>query len=46
MALPRMIAAAKRLLEQGLTCPGYGQRAYQSYESNIDFESRYKYTQV
>ena len=41
MALPRLIAAAKRLLESGFVCPGYSQYGFQAYESNIDFEIRY-----
>ncbi|XP_060084003.1 DNA polymerase delta catalytic subunit-like [Ylistrum balloti] len=41
VALPRLIAPAKRLLEQGFTCPGYLQHGFQSYESNIDFEVRF-----
>ncbi|KAJ8299468.1 hypothetical protein KUTeg_023528 [Tegillarca granosa] len=41
VALPRLIAPAKRLLEQGFTCPGYSQFGFQAYESNIDFEIRF-----
>ncbi|XP_005098812.2 DNA polymerase delta catalytic subunit [Aplysia californica] len=41
VALPRLIAPCKRLLEQGFVCPGYPQHAYQTYESNIDFEIRF-----
>lgn len=41
VALPRLIAPAKRLLEQGFTCPGYLQHGFLSYESNIDFEVRF-----
>ncbi|XP_060591908.1 DNA polymerase delta catalytic subunit-like isoform X2 [Ruditapes philippinarum] len=41
VALQRLIAPAKRLLEQGFNCPGYGQYGFQSYESNIDFEIRF-----
>ena len=40
MALPRLIAPAKRLLEQGFQFEGYPLHGYQSYESNIDFEIR------
>ena len=40
MALPRLIAPAKRLLEQGVQFEGYPLHGYQSYESNIDFEIR------
>ncbi|GFO41579.1 DNA polymerase [Plakobranchus ocellatus] len=41
VALPRLIAPAKRMLEQGFVCPGYSQHAFQTYESNIDFEIRF-----
>ncbi|KAL4224603.1 DNA polymerase delta catalytic subunit [Mactra antiquata] len=41
VALPRLIAPAKRLLEQGFNCPGYGQFGFQAYETNIDFEIRF-----
>lgn len=41
VAIPRLIAPAKRLLEQGFQCPGYGQYGFTSYESNIDFEIRF-----
>lgn len=40
VAIPRLIAPAKRLLEQGFTCPGYSSNGFQAYESNIDFEVR------
>lgn len=40
VAIPRLIAPAKRLLEQGFTCPGYSINGFQAYESNIDFEVR------
>ncbi|XP_044300677.1 DNA polymerase delta catalytic subunit [Varanus komodoensis] len=41
MAMPRLIAPAKRLLEQGLRCGNLGVHHYQAYESNIDFEIRF-----
>ncbi|KAK2170976.1 hypothetical protein NP493_1118g00000 [Ridgeia piscesae] len=41
MALPRLIAPARRLLEQGFQFEGYPLHGYQSYESNIDFEIRF-----
>ncbi|CAG5135999.1 unnamed protein product [Candidula unifasciata] len=41
VALPRLIAPCKRLLEQGFVCPGYAQHGFQTYESNIDFEVRF-----
>ena len=44
MALPRLIAPAKRLLEQGFACPGFGTHGYQSYESDVGFEIRFVHT--
>ncbi|XP_043915313.1 DNA polymerase delta catalytic subunit [Protopterus annectens] len=41
MALPRLIAPAKRLLEQGLRFGSFAVQGYQSYEANIDFEIRF-----
>ncbi|KAH0626687.1 hypothetical protein JD844_001794 [Phrynosoma platyrhinos] len=41
MAMPRLIAPAKRLLEQGLRCGNLGVHHYQAYEANIDFEIRF-----
>lgn len=42
LALPRLIAAAKRLLGEGkVYVPGLGTPVYEAYESNIDFEIRY-----
>ncbi|PIK45708.1 putative DNA polymerase delta catalytic subunit [Apostichopus japonicus] len=42
VALPRLVAPAKRLLESGFSVPPlYPLRGYQSYESNIDFEIRF-----
>jgi len=41
VALQKLIAPARRLLESGFSCAGYGQRGYQTYESNIDFEVRF-----
>ncbi|XP_074872198.1 DNA polymerase delta catalytic subunit isoform X2 [Carettochelys insculpta] len=41
LALPRLVAPAKRLLEQGLRCEGLGLLGYQAYEANIDFEIRF-----
>uniref|UniRef100_A0ACB8EUY7 Uncharacterized protein n=1 Tax=Sphaerodactylus townsendi TaxID=933632 RepID=A0ACB8EUY7_9SAUR len=37
----RLIAPAKRLLEQGLRCGALGTHNYQAFESNIDFEIRF-----
>ena len=42
VAYPKLIAPARRLLEGGLSVPPYPHRGYQTYESNIDFEIRYK----
>uniref|UniRef100_A0A3Q3K726 DNA polymerase n=1 Tax=Monopterus albus TaxID=43700 RepID=A0A3Q3K726_MONAL len=41
MAMPRLIAPAKRLLEQGFKFGPYPIQSYQSYEANIDFEIRF-----
>ncbi|KAM4704499.1 DNA polymerase delta catalytic subunit [Rhinophrynus dorsalis] len=41
MALPRLIAPAKRLLEQGLRVGTFPFHCYQAYEANIDFEIRF-----
>lgn len=41
MAMPRLIAPAKRLLEQGFKFGPFPLQNYQSYEANIDFEIRY-----
>lgn len=42
LALPRLIAAAKRLLGEGkVFVPNLGTPVYEAYESNIDFEIRF-----
>ena len=41
VAVPPLLAATKRILEQGFTCPGYSCYGFQAYESNIDFEIRF-----
>ncbi|KAK5619383.1 DNA polymerase delta catalytic subunit [Crenichthys baileyi] len=41
MAMPRLIAPAKRLLEQGFTFGPFPIQSYQAYEANIDFEIRF-----
>ncbi|TKS91801.1 DNA polymerase delta catalytic subunit [Collichthys lucidus] len=41
MAMPRLIAPAKRLLEQGFKFGPFSIQSYQSYEANIDFEIRF-----
>uniref|UniRef100_A0A3Q3WUH5 DNA polymerase n=1 Tax=Mola mola TaxID=94237 RepID=A0A3Q3WUH5_MOLML len=41
MAMPRLVAPAKRLLEQGLKFGPFPLQCYQSYEANIDFEIRF-----
>ena len=38
MALPKLVAPAKRILESGFRCPQLAERAYSTYESNIDYE--------
>ncbi|KAG7270693.1 hypothetical protein CRUP_005360 [Coryphaenoides rupestris] len=41
MAMPRLIAPAKRLLEQGIKFGPFPMQNFQSYEANIDFEIRF-----
>ncbi|XP_044137559.1 DNA polymerase delta catalytic subunit [Bufo gargarizans] len=41
MAFPRLIAPAKRLLEQGIRFGSFPTQCYQAYEANIDFEIRF-----
>ncbi|XP_071768025.1 DNA polymerase delta catalytic subunit [Centroberyx gerrardi] len=41
MAMPRLIAPAKRLLEQGFKFGPFPIQSYPSYEANIDFEIRF-----
>lgn len=41
VALPRLIAAVKRLLEKGDIYPAVGHHDYRAFESNIDFDIRY-----
>uniref|UniRef100_A0A671SA94 DNA polymerase n=1 Tax=Sinocyclocheilus anshuiensis TaxID=1608454 RepID=A0A671SA94_9TELE len=41
MAMPRLIAPAKRLLEQGFKFANFATQSYQAYEANIDFEIRF-----
>ncbi|XP_043956907.1 DNA polymerase delta catalytic subunit [Gambusia affinis] len=41
MAMPRLIAPAKRLLEQGFKFGPFPIQSYQAYEANIDFEIRF-----
>jgi len=40
VVLPKLVAPAKRLLENGITLPIFGLRAFQVYESNIEYEIR------
>ena len=40
VVLPKLVAPAKRLLENGITLQSYGFRAFQAYESNIEYEIR------
>ncbi|XP_022785647.1 DNA polymerase delta catalytic subunit-like [Stylophora pistillata] len=41
MALPKLIAPAKRILETGFKCADLPERGYSTYESNIDYEVRF-----
>ena len=38
MALPRLIAPAKRILETGFKFASFPEKGYSTYESNIDYE--------
>jgi len=40
LALPRLIAPAKRLLEREAIYPSVGSHTFQAFESNIDFDIR------
>ena len=42
LALPRLVAPARRLLEQGVRVAGLGTPSFAPYEANVDFEIRYK----
>ncbi|XP_057299818.1 DNA polymerase delta catalytic subunit-like [Hydractinia symbiolongicarpus] len=41
VALQKLVAPARRLLECGISVSGYGERSYKTFESNIDFEVRF-----
>ncbi|EDM07474.1 polymerase (DNA directed), delta 1, catalytic subunit, isoform CRA_a [Rattus norvegicus] len=41
LALPRLMAPARRLLEQGIRVPGLGTPSFAPYEANVDFEIRF-----
>ncbi|XP_046862075.1 DNA polymerase delta catalytic subunit-like [Xenia sp. Carnegie-2017] len=41
MALPKLVAPAKRLLEFGIRYDDNPERAYTTYESNVEFEVRF-----
>lgn len=41
MAMPRLVAPAKRILEQGFKFAHFGSQGYSAYEANIDFEIRF-----
>lgn len=41
VALPRLIAAGKRLLEKEAVFPSFPNHAYKAFESNIDFDIRF-----
>lgn len=38
MSLQKLIAPARRILENGFSFSGHGVKSYTTYESNIDFE--------
>ena len=41
LALPRLVAPAKRLLERGIPVPGLGTPTFTVFESNIEYELRF-----
>ena len=41
LALPKLIATARRLLERGLNLPGIGEKSFSVFESNIEYEIRF-----
>uniref|UniRef100_A0A4W4DTZ4 DNA polymerase n=1 Tax=Electrophorus electricus TaxID=8005 RepID=A0A4W4DTZ4_ELEEL len=41
MAMPRLVAPAKRILEQGFKFDNFTTQGYPAYEANIDFEIRF-----
>lgn len=41
LALPRLVAPARRVLEQGIRVAGLGTPSFPPYEANVDFEIRY-----
>ncbi|TTL57246.1 DNA polymerase delta catalytic subunit [Bagarius yarrelli] len=41
MAMPRLVAPAKRILEQGFKFAHFSIQSYSAYEANIDFEIRF-----
>ncbi|XP_039734643.1 DNA polymerase delta catalytic subunit [Pteropus medius] len=41
LALPRLVAPARRLLEQGVRVVGLGTPSFAPYEANVDFEIRF-----
>jgi DNA polymerase delta subunit 1 len=41
VAMPTLVPTARRVLEHGFTCPGYGNLQYQTYESNVPYVLRF-----
>lgn len=41
VALPALVATARRMLEKGITVPGLGMKFFSTYESNLQFALRY-----
>ena len=41
LAAPQLVATARTVLERGFRCPGFPERCFQTYESNVPFELRY-----
>lgn len=46
MAMPRLIAPAKRILEQGFKFANFATQSYQGFEANIDFEIRCVFVRI
>jgi len=40
MAIPRLVAPAKRLLDRDFAFGEYSPQSYQAFESNVEFEIR------
>lgn len=41
VAVPTIVPSIKSIMERGFECPGYSERAYVTYESNVPFTLRF-----